>query len=775
MYFCIAFSVALILSGFQSALLPVSLSLSFLFLCFLLLFPCWRYSQWRPFLIFLIGFLIGIAYINLVASYRLENQLPVSLENKDIHVIVEVAGLPINKGRYQQYPANVISSPDAVGLQRILISDYEPKNIHPCDTWQLTVRLKRPHSLGNPAGFDYEAYLLELGIQGKGYIRKASLMSSHEGFCLHRVRREWSDYVLERLPQESAAWIVALSTGDKSLLNEEQNLLLRETGTTHLFVISGSHIALCALAIYWFLMLLRRCGLGRIWDGDWRPFVALTSLTVAAMYTALAGFGVPSVRSLIMLSVFLGAQVIGLQTSLWLRYWISMMAVLLINPLSALNVGFVLSFGAVFVLIMLAQSTTEVPHHASRINRFLQGIKTLFWAQLVIFVGLLPFTLLYFSQVSLLAPLVNFIAIPSMSFAILPTILLALLCWCLTGNDFGLIRFAGYQLDLLFRGIELTNAYFRQLPETYPSFAFSHAMIAILLLACLLLLMPTALMLRKAGFLLLLAVFTSNARQSVPENTILMDVIDVDQGLAVLVQTAHHQLLYDTGAAWPDGSMMERAIKPYLLQKGITQLDKVIISHLDNDHAGGIYDLLKDFTVAEVYSSEPINKVEGQACRAGQHWNWDGIEFRILHPVDPDNYWDRNDKSCVLLIIVAGRKILLPGDIESAVEQELLAKTFPEIDVMVAPHHGSKTSSTPEWVQKVNHGVVIYSSGYLSQFGHPHAVVQQRYQDAHVQEWNTALQGKINVSVDAMGKVQVQSWREQDGRYWQKNARKTNF
>jgi competence protein ComEC len=777
MFFCISFSLAIIASGFQTWLLfPLTAQIIF-YLGVSLLIPCWRYPQWRSLLLVLAGICTGIAYVNLVGRASLDNHLPINLENNDIEVKVQIAGLPVQKVRYQQYMAAVISSvtPDNnVQLKRILLNDYQPKNIHPCEIWQLTVRLKRPHGLGNPAGFDYEAYLLEQGVQAKGYVRKAELLKASEGFCLHGVRQSWSDYVVQRLPIESAAWIVALSTGDKSLLNEEQNLLLRETGTTHLFVISGSHIALCALVVYGFLMLLRRCGGGRIWPGDWRPGVALAALIVAAIYTALAGFGVPSVRSLIMLMVFLGAQVVGLQTSLWLRYWISMAAVLLLNPLSALNVGFVLSFGAVFILILLAESRSRVPDDAGRLERSVYACKTLFWAQGVIFIGLLPFTLLYFAQVSLLAPFVNFIAVPSMSFVILPTILLALFLWLVSGKDGGLLDFAAYQLDLLFRGIDISNAFFKQMLVTFPTFAFSHTMIAVLLIASLMMLLPRVLMMRQTGLLLLLAVFASDALKPLPENSLVMDVIDVDQGLAILVQTAHHQLLFDTGSAWGQGSMMERAVKPYLLQKGITYLDKVMISHLDNDHAGGIDDLLKDFAVAEIWSSEPLPHIESNTCLAGQQWHWDGVDFRVLHPDDPEHYWKTNDKSCVLLITVAGRNILLPGDIGAQVEQKLLSQPFPAIDVMVAPHHGSKSSSTSGWVEKVRNGLVIYSSGYLSQFGHPHPLVQQRYEEANVQQWNTALQGLVSVNIDAMGVVKVSGWREAEGKYWQKMQRKVN-
>jgi competence protein ComEC len=450
-----------------------------------------------------------------------------------------------------------------------------------------------------------------------------------------------------------------------------------------------------------------------------------------------------------------------------------MTVVLLINPLSALNIGFALSFGAVFVLVLLAESQQYTVLYAKKYQRVLHALKQLLWAQVVIFIGLLPFMLLYFSQVSLLAPAINFIAIPVMGFVILPTILLALVFWCISDNDYGLLVLAEYELQLLFEFIAATNQFFKAFFTTFPTLAFNQSMIMVLALASLLLLLPKVFKVWPLGILLLCMVFFSKPHTGLNNNKLLMRVFDVDQGLSIFIQTENHNVLIDTGSAWPKGSMVNSAIKPYLLLQGIKDMDKVIISHLDNDHSGGIYDVLDAFNVKEVISSEPIENINAHICKTGDQWQWDDVIFTVMHPDNVDNYWKRNNKSCVLLIKVAGRSILLPGDAEALVEREI-GHELPNIDVMIAPHHGSKTSSTLSWVQKVKNGIVIFSSGYLSQFKHPHPLIEQRYKAVNAKAFTTALEGMITVEIAGDGHISTYGWRETEGKYWQKNHRINN-
>lgn len=786
MHFCITFCLAILLSSFQKNLLSQEVYITFIGIGFALILMNYLIRSYRAILVCIAGFLLGFGYANYFAEQRFQHLLPEQLEKVDIELQIAINSLVINKGRYQQFVAEVVEvkgsnalvKEQAIKLNTILLNWYGSLDIQPCDTWLLTVRLMRPHGLANPGSFDYEAYLFERGIQAKGYVRSGRFIKSTEGFCMQTLRQQWKDYVLSKIPVATAAWIVALSTGDKDLLSLSQRSLLAETGISHLFVISGLHIGLCAAVVYALIMGLRRSGLGLLYLQDWRPVAALLAILAAFIYAAFADFGIPSQRALIMLVVFMGGKMIGIRVSLWFRYWLAMSLVLLVNPLSALNVGFVLSFAAVFVLILLAETLTRKQGVQTQATNGLT--KSVFWftslwqSQIFIFIGLLPFTLMYFSQVSLLAPLINIVTIPLMSFLVIPNILLALAAWYITGADFNLLQLASWQLEHLFYLISKVHLW----ASTNNSLMFNpivtEGAVAVIFVVCFLLLMPRIFSVRLFAILLILAAMLSNQKQQIKEGELLLDVIDVGQGLSVLIQTTNHQLLYDVGAAWTDGSMVDMAVVPYLAYYGIHHLDKVIISHQDNDHAGGIGELLAAIKVEELISSKSVADVIAQRCERGRRWSWDGVEFEIIHPNSAEQDKSKNNESCVLLVRLAERTILLTGDIESKIEHKLLNAGLPAIDVLLAPHHGSKTSSSQDMVNLVGKGMVIFSSGYLNQFKHPHPDVLKRYQLAGAQLFNTALQGAIHLEILATGIINASAWREQHGRYWNKISRSVN-
>jgi competence protein ComEC len=219
--------------------------------------------------------------------------------------------------------------------------------------------------------------------------------------------------------------------------------------------------------------------------------------------------------------------------------------------------------------------------------------------------------------------------------------------------------------------------------------------------------------------------------------------------------------------------MAQRAVNPYLLSLGIRRLDAVLVSHLDNDHVGGLHDVLQSFEVGKVISSEALPASPFHVCKAGEQWQWDGVTLRFLHPDYPGDFDKRNNRSCVLLIEAAGRRLLLPGDAEAEVEDRFAA-SVPALDVLVAGHHGSKTSSTMAVAKQVKNGVVIFSSGYLSRFGHPHPGVEQRFHQLNTKSWVTALAGMVSISIDLTGAMSVVGWRESQGKYWQHITRRDN-
>lgn len=779
MVFYMAFCLAIVATFLQSSLLPLLLIQLFCFLALLLLIVWivkFKQQQW---LLVVIAVLLGVVYVNAQAQHQFNTWLPITLEQQTLTLLVEVEGLPVQKNRNIQFEAKVLKAitplPNGVELRHILLSDYEAKQIKPCERFQVEVRLKRPHGLGNPVGFDYEAYLLEQGIQARGYVVAKQPLPSSPLLCIHQWRQLWNDYVQKQVPSFAAALIIALSSGEKSLLSDEQNSVLLATGTMHLFVISGSHIALAALAVYGLILGLRRIGLGRLWPGDWRPLATFMALLVAALYCVFAGFAVPSVRALIMLTIFMSGKIIGVQSSLWCRFWLSMALVLIINPLSPLNVGFALSFGAVAVLILLAESTHNTPVTSSFFWRGFYWIKTLLVMQCWVFVGLLPLMSVYFGQVSLISPLMNFIAVPVVELVILPFLLLSLLLWCIGLNYLAtpLLWLISKPLDGLFFIMNKGSNVLAQWMAISPAFYLSDSLWWLLLLIVFLLLLPAVFRLRYFSLVLCCLLCVLWLKPVSQASLLQVHVVDVDQGLSVLIETQHHTLLVDTGSSWQQGSMAERAVLPFLYSHHHFMLDTLLISHLDNDHAGGVIPLTKALVINKISSSEPIKGMPVEPCYAGQHWQWDGVDFTILHPQKNAYFKNRNNQSCVLLITAANKTFLLPGDIEAEVERALVA-TLPKIDVLIAPHHGSKTSSTEALVQKNAKGMVVFSSGYLSRFGHPHAEIEKRYQKASVTMFTTALSGLVTFDLQANGVLAVDPWRENHGKYWQKITRPHN-
>jgi competence protein ComEC len=763
MHLLVTFSIAVMLTGLQRELFPPFFSVGILLLSVVFLLVA--FAKRKPLLCGLVAaFLFGIAYANLTAWRYLEARLPEHNEKTNQELTIQVSNLPVRKGRYQQFRAGPL-----------LLNWYGEEPVEPCSTWQVTARLKRPHGMANPGGFDYEAYLMAEGVTAKGYLRSGKEISREEGFCLHRLRQEWNRYVEARLPRETAAWVIALSSGSQELLSAGQQKLLTQTGIAHLFVISGSHIALCAAVFYALVLGLRRIGGGILFPGDWRPAAALLAILCAGGYSALAGFGIPVQRSLIMLVVFLLGEVIGIRSSLWLRYWLSMALVLLANPLSFLNTGFALSFAAVFVLIVVAQTVDSVTLPSSLFQRGKEWLRLLVVTQGYISLALLPFTLLFFSGASLLAPLINLLAIPPVSLLITPAILFALLGWLVSGSDFHLLDLSAALLEWLFRIIGELHQSTVGMELLWLGLPQGEAGFALLIFAVLLFLVPKVFQLRGFALLLLLALVLASPKPVVEEGGVVVEVLDVEQGLAVLLRTRHHALLYDSGSSWPDGSMAEMVIVPVLAHAGISQLDRLVISHNDNDHAGGVGDLLASGKVREVIGSEPLPGVVMGGCRKGMEWEWDGVRFSFLHPEEGDLQEKRNNRSCVLLVEAAGRRLLLPGDVDTSVELQLLAAGLPAIDLLVSPHHGSKSSSSAELVANMAHdGRVVISSGYLNRYRHPHPAVEARYQEAGLSVVNTALQGAVGVRVEPSGAIAVSSWREENGRYWNRIFRTEN-
>ena len=710
------------------------------------------------------GLVAGLVYSHGFAMYRINSVLPQEYEQQDIKLQVAIDSLVQDKKRYSQSRVRVLSSQEPQ-LDALILNWYGKIRPQPCQRWQLTVRLKRPHGLANPGGFDYQLYLLEQGIQGKGYVREAQLLDAEQS-CLHGFRQRWHDYVNSRLTLTQASWVIALSTGDKSQMSDEQYRLLQINGINHLFVISGLHIGLAASAVYLLVLGMRRMGGGLLLPVDWRPAAIVLALMAATAYAALAGFTIPAQRALLMLLAFFGGQLLGIVQSLWQRYWQAMAVVLLFNPLSAGNIGFALSFAAVAILLLLAQSVRR-----ETLGRW-QSLYLLWQLQLAIAIGLSPLLLLYFQQASILAPFINLFAIPAVSIVIVPGILLALLLWMLTGAADFLLSLLDFAIHCLFQLIAIINRPFSGVLDTVPTMIMDGPRIALWAVIVLLLLMPRMLPARLPFATLLLAVMLLSPPQPpVRQGELVMHVMDVGQGTALLLQTAGHNLLYDTGASWPGGSMADFAVLPLLQHLAVRDLDKLVISHYHNDHDGGLERIKAALPVKQWLGPSNRDQLEpDQYCRAGQSWQWDGIDFTLLHPEAIEGYRLENDRSCVLKLKVAGRTVLIPGDVERQGEFAMLnyarqQGVLQQVDVLLAPHHGSRSSSTLVLTERAEKAVVIVSAGYLNRFGHPHRQVLRRYTERRTRLFNTAMHGMVSVFIDNKGNIHTESYRRQRRHY----------
>ena len=693
--------------------------------------------------------------------------------------------------------------------------------LHPGERWRLTVRLRRPHGNANPQGFDYEAWLLERNIRALGAVRpdkragnsadsgvgggnkRLDAFVVRPGYLVERLREAVRDRFVAALPDAPYRGVlVALAIGDQRAIPSAQWTLFNRTGVTHLVSISGLHVtrlaALFAGLVGW-LWRRSECLMLRL---PAPKAALLAGGLVACAYALLAGFEVPVQRTLYMLSVAVLALCSGRNFGSGRILLAALFVVLLIDPWAVLSIGFWLSFGAVAALLYAGGTRLRQPERPAGVARW--RALALHWgaAQWAVTVAGLPLLLLFFQQFSLVSPLANALAIPIVSLLITPlTLLCAVLPWSwLLHSDHWLLA----QLMAVLHELSAWPVWQQPAP---PLWAILLALGGVAWL-----LLPRGFPARWLGSLLLLPALLWQAPRP-PAGEAWVDVLDVGQGLAVTVRTATHNLLYDAGPRYSaEADAGQRVVAPFLRAAGIGRLDALVISHSDTDHAGGLASIQASLPVARLLSSAPA-AFGGEACASGQHWTWDGVRFSLLHPdeaVYADTSAQPNHLSCVLKIEAAGSRALLTGDIDAAAEARLLVReakrkggesekrseeknrkegTDAEIrptadaangtsakgllaapptlrsEVIVAPHHGSRRSSTRPFLAAVDAHEAVFSAGYRNAFGHPHAETLARYAARGSRIWRTDTGGAIHIRLAA--RAEVSSWRQVRRRYWQ--------
>lgn len=724
-----------------------------LFFVLLLLVSVSRYKL-------VVCFLAGILYGACWGNYSLLHQLPDDISPADIIVTGEVVGLPsVDNGSRVRFNFRVLSGAEPYGLRTLRLSWYHPEvELIPGQIWQFRLRLRAPRGAVNPGGFDYQAWLMRQGISATGYVR-----DSVENTLLDRRHSTSSiRYQLQQAIQSSPvssnakALIVALTVGDRSLIPDQLWDSLSLAGVVHLLVISGLHIGLVATLSYylgsWFSRLIILMGFNvtaRYWG-------CLSSLIAALGYSTLAGFSLPTQRALIMVMVVILAQLLNRYVSRGLGFSMALAGVSMIDPLAFMSAGFWLSFSAVACLLWLVPVTTGA-------SRWWQYLKT----QWLIFLVLLLPLLWAYLPLAWFAPLTNVIAIPWVSFLIVPCCLLAALVFPVSASFSNeLWHVAGWQLDYFVAFINAVPS-IDFLPN-YSTWVLNGASFCSLLLISVLVLLPKGLPGKYLSAVLLTGLLSVSADKPY---RLRVSVLDVGQGLSIVVQTQSHALVYDAGSRFSSGfDTGESVVSPFLRRNGIARLDMLIVSHSDNDHAGGAAALARRFHPLQTMLGESVNlgpNAKTERCQGGTSWWWDGVQFSFLHPGQRlEN--SKNNRSCVLQIQYAGQSILLPGDIESGVEQRLLdnAELLTPVKLLVAPHHGSKTSSSIDFLQKLKPSEVVFSAGYRHHFGHPALTVVDRYQEQGSRMWNTANAGAVEFSWDDFGSMTVVSTRADNRRYW---------
>ncbi len=709
-------------------------------------------------------FFAGVLLFGLAANGIVNSRLDPQYAGDSIVTVVRIADFPTTSESGVSFVAVPLDS--ARVPSRIRLSWFQPPvELRLGDIWQLELRLRRPRGSSNPGVFDYEAWLFREHVGATGYVvsgHRNHLLRSADLDIVDRVRQRFVDRVSSLHPA-SAGVLAAISVGARHLISAQQWDRYARTGTSHLMAISGLHIGLAAGGGYVLASLL---GGLLVRGGNHHNRAVVVALLVAVSYAFVSGLAIPALRASLMIAFMAIVVLHRRQVKPFTVVAAACIVVAVSSPIASMAPGFMLSFAAVIVLIWLAHRLGNRVQRTP-VARLLSWVEQLSIVQGVLLLGLLPLTVLIFDRIAFVAPAVNLIVVPVFSLVTVPFTLAGLL---FDGRARALgdaaLHVAAISQELLEKLIVMAA----ELPGA------DHRISAITGGAWLLLFLPVLWVVLPPGWpvrrVALVAVIALVLHRPAPPDygCVAVDVLDIGQGLAVVLQTHANTVVFDTGPAFRGGgNAAENVILPYLASKGISRIDTLIVSHSDLDHSGGVATMLKHVNVAELLVGEWLRGQEREQsfCNAGDAWEYDDIHFSFIYP-PKGGLRDGNDASCVLRVAAGDHQLLITGDIERPAEQQLVRDgLLNEVAAVVIPHHGSRTSSSAPFVSALAPDLAIASAGFGNRWGFPKDDIVARWVAAGARVLETSASGAIGIRLcEHSGMEEVTEYRHERRRIW---------